>query len=84
MTDKNTNERTRLSLGESTRDQIFSAKSEIERTSSYGEPMKHKVTLQIKPQREEAANSNFDIKFIIKVRLFFIEICFETIVSVQC
>ena len=76
VTNKNTNEKTRLSLGDSTPNQIFSAKPQIEKTSSYGEPVKHKVTLQIKPQPEEFTNSIFDIKFIIKVRIYLIEISF--------
>ena len=65
--DKTTSQRTKLSLGDSTSDNIFMAKPNIERTSSYGEPVKHKIVLQIQPQNNEASNSQFDVKFIIKV-----------------
>ena len=64
---ENTNKKMKLSLGDSTPDNIFTTKPEIEKTSSYGEPTKHKVTLQIQPQNDESGDSNFDVKFVIKV-----------------
>ena len=67
VTDKRTNERTKLSLGDSSPNNIFSANPQIEITSSPGQPSKHKVTLKIQPQNEDGTNSNFDVKFIIKV-----------------
>ena len=67
---ENTNRKMKLSLGDSTPDNIFTTKPKIEKTSSFGEPTKHKVTLQIQPQNDESGDSNFDVKFVIKVIKF--------------
>ena len=67
---ENTNRKMKLSLGDSTPDNIFTTKPKIEKTSSYGEPTKHKVTLQIQPQNDESGDSNFDVKFVITVIKF--------------